>query len=487
MVDALKGDKARTTVGTISQFGLLELSRQRIDMELSLGLRTRCPTCNGTGNIPTVNAGANAVLRKIRTLAATGKYTEVNGELPLELANHLLNHKRESLRDLEMEFDIQVHLFGDPDLPPGHAVQLTGKGAQAGAAGEDGEDEPATERAAPEAGGAAAADDEGGQSRRRRRRRGRGRGNGRAEGELVAADSQDAQAESAESPEEQLELIPEDDDTDTGGASEIGTRESRPERKPARRERPSRPRDDAAQPVAGNGGTHGSHREVFVSTHLVTRPEVPPLAADPGRRRDNPLKARAAGLDSGLVFDSNLGSAQPELPPPPPPSLEAPPTYSAGIGHRVEFVPRAEAEEAVAAEAMVEAGEAEAEPEEREAIEADSAAEAPAPDAGANGGSAPQPRPRRRRRGRSKRADQGAGEGRAAPVLPRADGPSEEHPDDNIGNVRKPEDDAITDEEDGPAPGNEKVPSSKRAPAARPRSARGGRGRPRRPRPAGHA
>ena len=130
VADALKSDKARTTLGNISQFGMMELSRQRIDMELSRGLRVQCPSCGGTGQVPTVNANANNVLRKIREMAARGNYDEIHGELPLEYANFLLNQKRDSVTDLELEFGIKVHITANPELPPGHAVRLSGHTAE---------------------------------------------------------------------------------------------------------------------------------------------------------------------------------------------------------------------------------------------------------------------------------------------------------------------------------------------------------------------
>ena len=144
LATAMKGDKARTTLGTISQFGLLELSRQRIDMELSRGLRVQFPTCGGTGQIPTVNSSANNVLRKLRELAATGRYAEIHGEMPLDAANFILNEKREALRDLELEFEIAVKLEVDPDLPAGAPISLHGVGSAAEAEEED--DEERSER-----------------------------------------------------------------------------------------------------------------------------------------------------------------------------------------------------------------------------------------------------------------------------------------------------------------------------------------------------
>ena len=162
MADSLSQDKARTTIGSISQFGLLELSRQRIDMELTRGLRTECGNCGGTGFVPTVNTAANNVLRKLRELAASGAYSEIRGELPLEYANFLLNKRRESLRDLELEFGLVLHLAGNPAIPAGQPIQLNGVPVgEAPANLVTGEEE----RIASESGGEEA------RSHRRRRRR----------------------------------------------------------------------------------------------------------------------------------------------------------------------------------------------------------------------------------------------------------------------------------------------------------------------------
>jgi ribonuclease E len=176
LAQAMANDKARISLGKISEFGLLELSRQRIDVELTRGSRMRCENCGGTGHVPTVNTSANNVLRKIRELAASGAYAEIHGELPLEHANFLLNYRRESLRDLELEFDLHIHLSGNPALPAAHQIRLVGRRPVQETEGEEAELEAAGEEAELEAAGEEAASEEGAaptRSRRRRRRRGR--------------------------------------------------------------------------------------------------------------------------------------------------------------------------------------------------------------------------------------------------------------------------------------------------------------------------
>ena len=50
---SLKKDKARVTVGTLSKFGLLELSRQRLRPTAEVSAYTPCPACQGRGRIKT--------------------------------------------------------------------------------------------------------------------------------------------------------------------------------------------------------------------------------------------------------------------------------------------------------------------------------------------------------------------------------------------------------------------------------------------------
>jgi ribonuclease E len=339
LADALKGDKARTTLGTISQFGLLELSRQRIDMELSRGVRYQCPSCGGTGHVPTVNSSANNVLRKVRELAASGKYTEIHGELPIDAANFLLNSKREALRDLEQEFEVHLHLEADPTLPAGHRITLHGSRG----AGAEGEEEvvaaeaPRGERPLPAEG-----ESEERSSRRRRRRRGRGRGGreedvfhptepgAEPEGDYIAVDNREEEEEPWEMEDTREIAEPFEDEEEAPGALAApveeppparqrgrrpGRREGREDRprregredRPRRGDRGGRPRD-GERAAAGNGG---GNRVEFSSVHIVTDPEAlaklpPPFV------RSRPFAAVMGDVrPNQVVFDSSLLWQQP--------------------------------------------------------------------------------------------------------------------------------------------------------------------------------
>ncbi len=113
---ALKGDKARVTVGKISQFGLLEMSRQRIRQTANEAVYLECPHCEGRGRIKSVEAMAVSFLRKVHASAAKGTIGEVRGGLPLEVAYYLLNRKKKDLARIEADYDIEVTLKGKPSF-----------------------------------------------------------------------------------------------------------------------------------------------------------------------------------------------------------------------------------------------------------------------------------------------------------------------------------------------------------------------------------
>ena len=105
---ALKSDKARVTVGRISQFGMLEMSRQRIKQTLEQGSVHDCPHCSGRGKVKGVENMAISFLRKVHAAAAKGTAAEVRGELTLEVAYYLLNRKKRELVQIENDYDIEV-------------------------------------------------------------------------------------------------------------------------------------------------------------------------------------------------------------------------------------------------------------------------------------------------------------------------------------------------------------------------------------------
>ncbi|MDD2733169.1 MAG: Rne/Rng family ribonuclease [Desulfuromonadaceae bacterium] len=110
--NALKMDKARVNVGRISQFGIMEMSRQRIAKTLNDAIYLECPHCEGRGKVKSVEAMAVSFLRKVHAAAAKGTVGEVRGGLPLEVAYYLLNRKKRELAQIENDYEIEVTVKG---------------------------------------------------------------------------------------------------------------------------------------------------------------------------------------------------------------------------------------------------------------------------------------------------------------------------------------------------------------------------------------
>ncbi len=108
-------DKARISIGRISKFGLLEMSRQRMKAALAEGSSLACPHCHGSGRVKSAESLAVGLLRRIHAGVAKGQVGRVSAHLPLEVASYLLNDKREDLFDLERRYNLQIHIHGELD------------------------------------------------------------------------------------------------------------------------------------------------------------------------------------------------------------------------------------------------------------------------------------------------------------------------------------------------------------------------------------
>ncbi len=116
LVDALKGDKAKTTVGHLSRFGLMEMSRQRIRPAIDFGSTRTCPVCQGRGLLLTTEALGRKVLRglELKIRGYGGKGLKVR--LAPETAHYLQNVKRAEVIRLEETSGVCLELVADPAI-----------------------------------------------------------------------------------------------------------------------------------------------------------------------------------------------------------------------------------------------------------------------------------------------------------------------------------------------------------------------------------
>ncbi len=216
--DSLKNDRARIQVGTISHFGLMEMSRQRLRPSLAEASLVTCPHCAGMGHIRSPESAALHILRAIEDEGAKFRAAEIAVFLPPEVALYLFNHKRDRLTAIEARYAMRVIFNGDSSLTaanyrieklraqtaplpaPVSRPQITEDTPQPDMA--DTEDEPETEAAedAPPPAGETA--EEGERRRRRRRRRGKRRPDSATQDSAPGVKAPPSESGPAEAPEQ---------------------------------------------------------------------------------------------------------------------------------------------------------------------------------------------------------------------------------------------------------------------------------------------
>ncbi|WP_180132482.1 Rne/Rng family ribonuclease [Rhodoferax sp. BLA1] len=106
--DALRQDRARVQFASISKFGLMEMSRQRLRPALSEGASIPCPRCGGSGHIRDTESSALQILRIIQEESLKDNTASVLCQVPVEVASFLLNEKRGEIAKIELKQRINV-------------------------------------------------------------------------------------------------------------------------------------------------------------------------------------------------------------------------------------------------------------------------------------------------------------------------------------------------------------------------------------------
>jgi len=117
--ECLKVDRARVQHGRISQFGLMEISRQRRRQGVLQATSDPCPACNGTGRRRSIPSAALQLIRAIEARAAIGALKGISVKAPTDVALYILNNKREALIEIERVAGFAVSIHSSEDMLPG--------------------------------------------------------------------------------------------------------------------------------------------------------------------------------------------------------------------------------------------------------------------------------------------------------------------------------------------------------------------------------
>jgi len=114
--DSLHHDRARVQTAKISRFGLLELSRQRLQPSLGESNYMACPRCSGIGHIRGTESSALHILRIIQEEAMKESSTAIHVQVPVDVATFLLNEKRSDIHRIESRLKVAITLIPNPHI-----------------------------------------------------------------------------------------------------------------------------------------------------------------------------------------------------------------------------------------------------------------------------------------------------------------------------------------------------------------------------------
>jgi len=99
--DALRRDRARTKMSRMTQFGIIEMTRQRIRPSVAEAVYEECPYCKGAGAVKTPESMAIDIMRQIKVHLGKTKADRFEVRVNPRVADYLQNEKRREFVQLE--------------------------------------------------------------------------------------------------------------------------------------------------------------------------------------------------------------------------------------------------------------------------------------------------------------------------------------------------------------------------------------------------
>ena len=128
MKNALTRDRARVQTSRISQFGLMEISRQRRRRSLLEGSTAHCEHCEGVGRKRTIESSALAAIRAVEEVGVRGKAKRVRLKVSSDVALYIFNEKRDLLQHVDDTSGLFTELVGDEELiRPSYEIEVLEK------------------------------------------------------------------------------------------------------------------------------------------------------------------------------------------------------------------------------------------------------------------------------------------------------------------------------------------------------------------------
>lgn len=106
-VDAMKKDRAKNTIYTISELGIIQMTRKRVRESLGRVLCEQCPYCEGKGFIKSARTVTYEIFRKLKKMLLPHKSNVMIKVNPI-VAELLSDEERHGIEDIEKTFGIKI-------------------------------------------------------------------------------------------------------------------------------------------------------------------------------------------------------------------------------------------------------------------------------------------------------------------------------------------------------------------------------------------
>jgi ribonuclease G len=116
LLSSVKRDKAKIKILRMSEFGIVEMTRQRIRKGVRRVSYQNCPYCSGRGSVKSVTTMAIEVLRAIKKELEKARIKEIRSYVHPDVANYLLNEDRPAISKLEATHRVRIIIIAEPEM-----------------------------------------------------------------------------------------------------------------------------------------------------------------------------------------------------------------------------------------------------------------------------------------------------------------------------------------------------------------------------------
>jgi len=124
----LKDDRAKTRINPITQFGLLEMTRQRMRPSLRHSIYIQCPRCTGQGQIKSPQSLVVDAMRLLALAVQHKKVSKINLTVSADVAAQLLNRKRGQMAEFEKNQGKVIEVHVNPSINGVRLLALDDRG-----------------------------------------------------------------------------------------------------------------------------------------------------------------------------------------------------------------------------------------------------------------------------------------------------------------------------------------------------------------------